>query len=79
MADALQLGTGGLLALMVIREVLAFLAKRKNGNGHNAGEMAPSYWTKDYRDAVREVTAEQIAPRLERIERQLERLLERPS
>lgn len=72
MADALQLGAGGILALLVIREVLAFLGKRKNGNGSKAGDMDPAFWKHEFRDAVKDSVGEQ----LDRIERSLDRISE---
>lgn len=72
-----QLGTGGILALLIVREVLTFLGKKK-GVSRDAGAQDVAYWNKDYRDAVREVNAETLGPRLERIERLLERVIERP-
>lgn len=62
-----------MLAILVIREVLTFLAKRKNGNGHKSGELDPAYWQREFRAAVKDSVGEQ----LDRIERHLERL--RPS
>lgn len=66
MPDVLmQLGVGGIVALLVIREVLGFLNKRKE-NGQKkervAGEMSPEFWQADYRKAVTEVVASIVVP-----------------
>jgi len=47
----LQLGTGGILALLLVREVLTFLAKKKGDSGT----------TNYYSDARTEIMARQIA------------------
>lgn len=61
-----------MLALLVIREVLAFLAKRKNGNGHSSGEQPLSYWQQEFRLAVKDSIREDM----NRLEAKIDRLLE---
>ena len=51
MGDALlQLGVGGIFAILVIRVVFDFLGKQKR-NG-KSGELDPAYWKQEFRAAV---------------------------
>lgn len=65
---AIQIGIGGLFALMVIREVLGFLKTRSNGKRssveHTAGDLSPEFWQADSRKAVAEVIAITVVPML---------------
>lgn len=54
----LQLGVGGIFAILVIRVVLDALPKlsRKDGNGKasRSGDLDPAFWQMEFRAAVRE-------------------------
>jgi hypothetical protein len=43
----MQIGIGGVFALLIIREVLTFL-KAKKGNGGAAGERTVEYWQQQF-------------------------------
>ena len=79
MSDSfLQIGAGGILAIMVIREVFGFMSKRKT-NG-SSGERDPEYWKSEFRKAVREEVeplAERSREELREIKTLIQRLLER--
>ena len=64
MADNLtQIGVGGIFALLVIREVLAFLNVRKQANGRmTAGEHTAEFWQADQRKAVAETISITVLP-----------------
>ena len=65
MTEALtQVGVGGIFAVILIREVLGFLAKRKNSQTVLAGEMPPEYWQAEQRKAITEVMVTTIVPLL---------------
>ena len=63
MDHLIQLGIGGALAILMIREVFKFLTdrKQKNGNG-SAGTKSVEFWQAQQRMAVREVLTELISP-----------------
>lgn len=65
---ALQLGVGGIFAVMLIREVLNYLTKR---NGHRtegitSGEKSVEFWHQEIEGIVREVFISQLLPELQR-------------
>ena len=53
----LQLGTGGVLALLIVREVLGFIGKSKNGAANNC--QFDSDWKKRVEDSVSQSFCEQ--------------------
>ena len=53
-----QLGVGGIFAILVIRIVLDFLGKSKR-NG-KSGELDPAYWKQEFRAAVRDEVREDM-------------------
>lgn len=60
-----QLGVGGIIALLVIREVLSFLSKRKeNGRRQflSIGEMSPEHWLAEQRKVATDVLVTVIVP-----------------
>ena len=58
-----QIGVGGILALLIIREVLRFLAGRKpKPDNGSAGTKSVEFWQAQQRTAVREVLGDLIAP-----------------
>lgn len=65
MNDALlQLGVGGILAILVIREVLGFL-RRRNADGVGlAGEQSVDYWRRQHYEAARQATVDVMTPML---------------
>ena len=58
-----QIGVGGILALLIIREVLKFLTDRKTkpDNG-SAGTKSVEFWQHQQRLAVRDVLTDLISP-----------------
>ena len=60
-----QLGVGGIFAILVIRIVFDFLGKSKR-NG-SSGALDPAYWKQEFRTAVRD----EIAPLAERSREEL--------
>lgn len=68
MAELSQLGVGGILAFLIIREVLAFLkAKKTNGS---AGDKAPEFWMNEFRNIVKS----EVGDAERRLSRQLDDL-----
>lgn len=61
-----QIGVGGIFALMVIKEVLTFILNfsrnKKNGNGKIAGDQSIEYWQAEQRKAVIEVFTTVVIP-----------------
>lgn len=68
-----QLGVGGLLALLLVREVLGFLGKRKaaSNGGHDTKEIPAWFVNEKFVQVV-----ERITRTLENQEKLLERLLQ---
>jgi hypothetical protein len=67
MADAswTQIGVGGTLAYVIIREVLGFLKHRRENNGggsKGAGEYPVEYWQAEQRKAVSEMIVLHVVP-----------------
>jgi len=66
----LQLGVGGLFAILALREVRGLLGElsgwRKNANGPNAsGAKSPEFWQAEMRKAAVEAFAMTATPALE--------------
>lgn len=59
----LQLGVGGIFALLLIREVLPFLLKR--GHQQTSGEQGVDFWKATIRDIVDDSFTELVKPTLE--------------
>ena len=73
-----QLGVGGIFAVLVIRIVLDFLGKSKR-NG-SSGSMDPAYWKQEFHVAVHdEVTplAERTREEMREIKSMLSKILDR--
>jgi len=51
-----QLGLAGMLIYLFLKEMFAFLAKKKNGNGHKpkSGDVDPDVWKANIATIVRE-------------------------
>lgn len=47
-----QLGSAGLLAYLVVKEVLAFVKSRNGKANGSAGAKDPSYWILEFQKAV---------------------------
>lgn len=64
-----QLGLGGLVAYLVIKEVLNFLSKRKNGRAENgaSGEKSTSYWRETIREIIEQAIKDSMSKRNEDI------------
>lgn len=58
-----QLGVGGIFALLIIKEVFNFLAKRKT-NGNASGERPVEYWAVAIRSFVAQELSEKVVPDL---------------
>ncbi len=56
-----QVGVGGAFAYIIIRMVLTFWTKRKNGP-KAAGELPPEFWQAEQRKAISEVVVNTIVP-----------------
>jgi hypothetical protein len=67
-----QLMAGGALAVIVLREVFAFLGKHKRNGNSKSGEMDPAFWQREFRAAVKDAIRED----LHRIEDKINRLLD---
>ena len=57
----LQVGVGGILAILIIREVLNFLRARPDASDR-AGDASPEYWQAEARKAMTEVMVTIIVP-----------------
>ena len=60
-----QLGVGGILVLLVLREVFKFLSDRKIKNGHNelrAGDRSVEFWQSEQKKNVKNGITEILAP-----------------
>ena len=58
-----EIGVGGILALLIIREVLTFLKTRKMSSRPNtAGDLSPDYWQGEQRKAMTEVILTIVVP-----------------
>ena len=62
MDHLIQLGIGGALAILIIREVFKFLTDRKQKENGSAGTKSVEFWQAQQRTAVREVLTELISP-----------------
>jgi len=65
---ALELGVGGAVAVILVREAFTFIREnrsRRNGNG-KAGDKATEFWQQDVRDAVEEKMNSVLKPVLEK-------------
>src|SRR5579871_758191 len=65
----LQLGVGGIFAILLVREVRFILRDRQphaagggNGNGNVAGSWPPKYWEQQMSEIVRKENIETLAP-----------------
>lgn len=59
----LQIGVGGVLALLIIREVLRFLKQRQPASGAvSAGAQSPEYWQAEQRKAITDVVVSIVVP-----------------
>lgn len=56
-----NIGIGGTLALLIIREVLGFLKGRKNGHT-SAGDKSPEYWENANRHIMSQVIVSTVEP-----------------
>ena len=61
-----NLGVGGALALLVIREVLTFLKNRSLAGQRTAGDQSPEFWQAEQRRAVTDVVVNVVVPILTR-------------
>jgi hypothetical protein len=59
-----DVGIGGLLALLVLREVFSFLKSRKNGKP-TAGEQSIEFWREQIRDLIIQILAQTITRALD--------------
>lgn len=65
-----QVGVGGLLALLVLREVFQFLKTRRHASHDNgaaiktAGDFPPEYWQNEQRKAIADVVITVVVPLL---------------
>ena len=58
-----QLGIGGVVAILVIREVLKFLARPKNGNGgQSAGQKSVEFWQNEHRTTIKDSMNDILRP-----------------
>ena len=59
-----QLGLGGIVAILLIREVLTYLKTLKSTrNGQKAaGDLTPEYWQTEQRKAITEVVVTVVVP-----------------
>jgi hypothetical protein len=61
-----QLGIGGVLALLIIREVLGFLKAKKNGvGGNHSGEKSVEFWRGQIRQTMSDVVAAELLPAIQ--------------
>ena len=66
MGDLTQLSVGGIVALLIVREVLSFLRQRnKRENGSGAGEQTIEFWRAQNREMFSGVLAASVIPILE--------------
>lgn len=64
-----QIGVGGIFAILVLREVFAFIGRQKDHKSHpngTAGGKAPEYWEMSHRNSVKQAL-EEHEPRLKDI------------
>ncbi|MGD0986293.1 MAG: hypothetical protein ABR874_00695 [Candidatus Sulfotelmatobacter sp.] len=59
-----DVGIGGLLALLVLREVFNFLKSKKNGKP-TAGEQSIEFWREQMRDLILQILAQTITRTLD--------------
>jgi hypothetical protein len=59
-----EVGIGGLLALLVLREVFGFLKTKRNGRS-TAGEQSVEYWREQIRELVVQILSQTIARALD--------------
>ena len=65
--DFTQIAAGGVLALLIIREVLGFLRKKlTNGNGGSTGEKPVEFWREQIRSLAKEIIKEEVDDLIER-------------
>lgn len=60
-----DVGIGGLLALLVLREVFNFLKTKKNGKPTTAGEQSVEFWREQIRDLILQILAQTITRTLD--------------
>jgi hypothetical protein len=68
--DLTHIGLGGAVAYIIIREVLMFLARKKNGGENGAsGDKSPSYWREEIRKTVEQALHAEFSSRNEELRR----------
>lgn len=60
-----DVGIGGLLALLVLREVFNFLKSRKSEKPTSAGEQSVEFWREQMRDLILQILAQTITRTLD--------------
>ncbi|HWY21971.1 MAG TPA: hypothetical protein VNX26_12175 [Candidatus Acidoferrum sp.] len=60
-----DVGIGGLLALLVLREVFNFLKSRKSEKPTAAGEQSVEFWREQMRDLILQILAQTITRTLD--------------
>jgi hypothetical protein len=60
-----QLGVGGLLAYLIIKEVLSFLKNRTTSSNGNSGEKPVSFWEQHIGASVQSAIDLKMVPHLE--------------
>ena len=76
-SELTQLGSAGLLAYLLVKEMLAFASKHKNGKNGSSGQQAPSYWILEFQRAV-EQGNKPVIERLDSLQRDIRDMLRRP-
>jgi hypothetical protein len=64
MPDWKDVGMGGLLALLVLREVFNFLKAKKNGRS-SAGDQSVEFWREQLRELILQIMAQTITRTLD--------------
>lgn len=60
-----DVGIGGLLALLVLREVFNFLKTKRNGKPVSAGEQSVEFWREQFRDILLPILSQTLSRTLD--------------
>jgi hypothetical protein len=78
-SDIQEIGLGGalMLAMVIIKEVVSGLLRRKNGTNGNgsSGEKSAEFWKLEIRGIVEKAIDERVVPKMTQIETALTTLI----